>query len=85
MNLYNGGKIKQNFNFIYSSIRALNFELNEEKKKLKWNIANYLLQFNLQNESLKVIYLRLSLRKMVDAYWEEFNLGQQDLQLFTRV
>ena len=81
MNLYNGGKDQNKILTSYSSIRALNFELNEEKKKLKWNIAKLFTSIQSTNESLKSnISEIVSLRKMVDAYWEEFNLGQQDLQ-----
>ena len=81
MNLYNGGKDQNKILTSYSSLRALNFELNEEKKKLKWNIAKLFTSIQSTNESLKSnISEIVSLRKMVDAYWEEFNLGQQDLQ-----
>src|SRR5574344_1843548 len=81
MNLYNGGKDQNKILTSYSSIRALNFELNEEQKKLKWNIAKLFTSIQSTNESLKSnISEIVSLRKMVDAYWEEFNLGQQDLQ-----
>src|SRR5574344_901062 len=81
MNLYNGGKDQNKILTSYSSLRALNFELNEEKKKLKWNIAKLFTSMQSTNESLKSnISEIVSLRKMVDAYWEEFNLGQQDLQ-----
>lgn len=61
MNLYNGGKDQNKILTSYSSIRALNFELNEEKKKLKWNIAKLFTSIQSTNESLKVIYLRLYL------------------------
>ena len=48
---------------------------------MKWNIAKLFTSIQSTNESLKSnISEIVSLRKMVDAYWEEFNLGQQDLQ-----
>ena len=80
-NLYNGGKDKNKILSSFSAIRELNFKLDEEKKKLKWNISKLFTSIQSTNESLKSnISEVISLRKMVDAYWEEFNLGQQDLQ-----
>jgi outer membrane protein, adhesin transport system len=80
-NLYNGGKDENKILNAFSIIRELNFKLDEEKKKLKWNISKLFTSIQSTNESLKSnISEVISLRKMVDAYWEEFNLGQQDLQ-----
>lgn len=80
-NLYNGGKDENKILSAFSVIRELNFKLDEEKKKLKWNISKLFTSIQSTNESLKSnISEVISLRKMVDAYWEEFNLGQQDLQ-----
>ena len=80
-NLYNGGKDKNKILTSYSAIRELNFKLDEEKKKLKWNISKLFTSIQSTNESLTSnISEVISLRRMVEAYWEEFNLGQQDLQ-----
>lgn len=80
-NLYNGGKDKNKILTSYSAIREANFKLEEEKKKLKWNISKLFTSIQSTNESLKSnISEVISLRKMVDAYWEDFNLGHQDLQ-----
>ena len=80
-NLYNGGKDKNKILTSYSAIREANFKLDEEKKKLKWNISRLFTSIQSTNESLKSnISEVISLRKMVEAYWEEFTLGQQDLQ-----
>ena len=80
-NLYNGGKDKNKILSSYSAIRELNLKLDEEKKKLKWNISKLFTSIQSTNESLESnISEVISLRRMVDAYWEEFNLGQQDLQ-----
>ena len=80
-NLYNGGKDKNKILTSYSAIREANFKLDEEKKKLKWNISKLFTSIQSTNESLKSnISEVISLRKMVEAYWEEFTLGQQDLQ-----
>ena len=80
-NLYNGGKDENKILSAFSAIRELNFKLDEEKKKLKWNISKLFTSIQSTNESLTSnISEVISLRKMVDAYWEEFNLGQQDLQ-----
>ena len=80
-NLYNGGRDKNKILSSFSTIRELNFQLDEEKKKLKWNISKLFTSIKSTNESLKSnISEVISLRKMVEAYWDEFNLGQQDLQ-----
>lgn len=80
-NLYNGGRDKNKILTSFSAIRELNFQLDEEKKKLKWNISKLFTSIKSTNESLKSnISEVISLRKMVEAYWDEFNLGQQDLQ-----
>ena len=80
-NLYNGGRDENKVLNSFSMIRELNFKLEEEKKKLRWNISKLFTSIESTNESLKSnISEVISLRKMVDAYWEEFNLGQQDLQ-----
>jgi outer membrane protein, adhesin transport system len=80
-NFYNGGRDKNKILTSFSAIRELNFKLDEEKKKLKWNISKLFTSIKSTNESLKSnISEVISLRKMVEAYWDEFNLGQQDLQ-----
>ena len=80
-NLYNGGKDKNKILSSYSALRELNFKLEEEKKKLKWNISKLFTSIESTNESLSSnISEVISLRKMVEAYWEEFNNGNQDLQ-----
>ena len=80
-NLYNGGRDKNKILTSYSAIRELSYKLDEEKKKLRWNISKLFTSIQSTNESLTSnISEIISLRKMVDAYWEEFNLGQQDLQ-----
>ncbi|APW66192.1 hypothetical protein LPB137_10200 [Poseidonibacter parvus] len=81
-NLYNGGRDKNKVLNSYSSIRELNFKLDEEKRKLKWNVSKLFTAINSTNESLKSnISEVIALRKMVEAYWEEFKLGDQDLQV----
>lgn len=80
-NIYNGGKDKNKLLTSYSTLRELNFKLDEERKKLKWNISRIFTSIVSTKESLKSnITEVISLRKMVDAYWEEFKLGEQDLQ-----
>ena len=79
-NLYNGGRDQSKILSSYSTIRKLNYELEETKKKLRWNISELHTSINSSKDSLKSnISEVISLRKMVDAYWEEFNLGEQDL------
>jgi outer membrane protein, adhesin transport system len=80
-NFYNGGRDKNNVLSSYSNIRELNYKLEEEKKKLKWNISKLFTSIKSTNESLKSnISEVIALRKMVESYWEEFKLGEQDLQ-----
>ena len=80
-NLYNGGKDKNKILTSYSAIRELGYRLDEEKKKLKWNVSKLFTSIKSTNESLSSnISEIIALRKMVDSYWEEFSLGQQDLQ-----
>ena len=81
-NLYNGGRDKNKVLSAFSNIRELNFKVEEEKKKLKWNISKLFTSIKSTNESLKSnISEVISLRSMVEAYWEEFKLGEQDLQV----
>ena len=79
-NLFNGGKDQNKLLTSYSTIRELNYNLEESKRKLKWNIAELYTSIKSNKESLKSnISEVMSLRKMVDAYWEEFTLGEQDI------
>ena len=69
-NLFNGGKDQNKLLTSYSTIRELNYNLEESKRKLKWNIAELYTSIKSNKESLKSnISEVMSLRKMVDAYW----------------
>ena len=81
-NLYNGGRDKNKLLKINSEIRDLNYRANEEIKKLKWNLSKLYTAVLSVKEALKsnVVEVKAS-RKMVKAYWEAFELGEQDLQV----
>ncbi|MGB5793409.1 TolC family protein [Poseidonibacter sp.] len=81
-NLYNGGRDKNKLLKINSEIRDLNYRVNEEIKKLKWNLSKLYTSVLSVKEALKsnVVEIQAS-RKMVKAYWEAFELGEQDLQV----
>lgn len=81
-NLFNGGRDKNKLLKINSEIRDLNYRANEEIKKLKWNLSKLYTSVLSVKEALKsnVVEVKAS-RKMVKAYWEAFELGEQDLQV----
>jgi outer membrane protein TolC/septal ring-binding cell division protein DamX len=81
-NLYNGSSDKNGVLDVYSSIRENIHDLNEEKKKLKWNVSEVYTSISSNTESMdSQISEVISSRKMVEAYWEGFKLGEQDLQI----
>ncbi len=83
MNLYNGGKDQNKILTSYSSLRALNFELNEEKKKLKWNIAKLFTSIQPTNESLKSNISEIVSQKNGQCLLEEFKFRTTRFAIFT--
>jgi len=79
-NLYNGGKDKNKILEQNSKIRDLYYKLEEEKKKIKWNLSKLHTSLQTVNEALNSTIDEIkSSRKMVSSYWEAFKLGEQDL------
>lgn len=80
-NLFNGGRDKNRVLEVNSTIRDLNYRLEEEKKKLKWNLSKTHTSITTVSDALKsTIEEVVASRKMVSSYWEAFKLGEQDLQ-----
>ncbi|PLY07435.1 MAG: hypothetical protein C0625_04465, partial [Arcobacter sp.] len=79
-NIFNGGKDKNKVLEVNSKIRDLNYRLEEEKKKLKWNLSKVHTSVTSVLEALKSTITEVKAsRKMVGAYWDAFKLGEQDL------
>ncbi len=81
-NLFNGGKDKNAILRNYSSLRHLQHSLEEEKKKLKWNLSKLHTSITTVKDVLKSTFTEVqSSRTTVQSYWEGFKLGEQDLQV----
>ncbi len=79
-NIFNGGKDKNAILRNYSNLRGLKYKLQEEKKKLKWNLSKLHTSVSTVKDVLQSTYSEVnSSRQMVKSYWEGFNLGEQDL------
>jgi len=79
-NLFNGGRDKNAILRNYSNLRGLKYKLEEEKKKLKWNLSKLHTSVSTVKDVLQSTYSEVnSSREMVKSYWEGFNLGEQDL------
>ena len=80
-NFYNKGKDKNQILLINSKIRELRFRKKEEIRKLKWSLSKL-------HRSIISITNAIESKKeevaasedMVEAYWDGFKLGEQDLQ-----
>ncbi|WP_424686482.1 MAG: TolC family protein [Halarcobacter ebronensis] len=80
-NLFNAGRDKNRVLEVNSAIRDLNYRLEEEKKKMKWNLSKIHTSITSVSDALKsTIEEVVASRKMVSSYWEAFKLGEQDLQ-----
>ncbi len=79
-NLFNGGRDKNKVLEANSKIRDLSYKLEEEKKKVKWNLSKIHTSVKTVKDAIEstVEEIKAS-RKMVTAYWEAFKLGEQDL------
>lgn len=81
-NLYNGGKDKNGVLRSYSSLRHMQYNLEEEKKKLKWNLSKLHTSVQTVKDVLQSTFSEVkSSRTTVQSYWEGFRLGEQDLQV----
>ncbi|NQY53518.1 MAG: TolC family protein, partial [Campylobacteraceae bacterium] len=80
-NIYNGGVDKNKVLKSLSIIRELNYKLNEEIRKIKWNLSKLYTSVSSVKEALKSNTNEvISSREMVRANWESFELGEKDLQ-----
>ena len=81
-NLYNGGRDQKNLITSYSKIRAFDHNLNEEKRKLKWNLSKLFNSVSSTKQALKSNAQEvINSREMVGSFWEAYELGEQDLQV----
>ncbi|MGM0518492.1 MAG: TolC family protein [Campylobacterota bacterium] len=79
-NLYKGGRDENKILEVSSKIRDLNYKLEEEKKKIKWNLSKLYTSVDSVSQALESTKNEIiSSRKMVSSYWDEFKLGEQDL------
>ncbi|MGB5867524.1 MAG: TolC family protein [Arcobacteraceae bacterium] len=80
-NFYNKGKDKNKILTINSKIRELIFRQKEEIRKLKWSLSKLHRSIVSITNSTKSKKEEVSASKdMVNAYWDGFKLGEQDLQ-----
>lgn len=81
-NIFNRNKDKTSFLKNISLIKELMYNLEEEKKKLKWNITR---AYHSIISTASVIESNKNEAKetktVVDSYWKKFKLGDQDLQM----
>ncbi|MEA3289369.1 MAG: TolC family protein, partial [Campylobacterota bacterium] len=81
-NFYNKGKDRNKFLKIHSNIRELEYRLEEEIRKLKWNLSKlHTSVVSLINATKSTKEEVSASNEMVDAYWEAFKEGEQDLQV----
>ncbi len=79
-NLYNAGRDENKILEVSSTIRDLNYKLEEEKKKVKWNLSKLYTAVDSVSQALESTKNEIiASRKMVSSYWDEFKLGEQDL------
>ncbi|MGA1939308.1 TolC family protein [Arcobacter sp. YIC-310] len=79
-NLYNGGKDQNKVLEVNSAIREYNYKLEEEKKKIKWNLSKLYTSVQSVSQALEsTIEEVIASRKMISSYWDAFKLGEQDL------
>ena len=81
-NFYNGGKDENNLLKIYSQVKEIKYKMQEELRKLKWSLSKLYTSVNASKTAMKSTQLEtIASKNMVDAYWESFKLGEQDLQV----
>jgi len=80
-NLYNQGKDKNKILLLHSTIREINYKLQEEIRKLKWSLSKlHRSIISIHNASKSKTEEVSASMEMVEAYWDGFKLGEQDLQ-----
>lgn len=80
-NFYNKGRDKNKILTINSMIRELDYRLREEIRKLKWTLSKlHRSIISVTNASVSTKAEVMASQEMVNAYWDGFKLGEQDLQ-----
>lgn len=80
-NFYNKGRDKNKILTMNSLVRELNYRLKEEIRKLKWTLSKLHRSIvSVTNASVSTKAEVLASQEMVNAYWDGFKLGEQDLQ-----
>lgn len=81
-NLYSGGKDENEYLRIFSTIQELEYEKEAEIRKIKYDIEKLHTSLTSHLQNIDNIKNEVqSSQKMVDAYWEGFRLGEQDLHV----
>ncbi|MBE0496057.1 MAG: TolC family protein [Campylobacterales bacterium] len=81
-NLYNGGKDENEYLRVFSGIQELEYEKEAEKQEIKYDIEKLHTSLSSHLQNIENIENEVnSSQKMVDAYWEAFRMGEQDLHV----
>jgi outer membrane protein TolC/septal ring-binding cell division protein DamX len=81
-NIYNGGKDTIDTMRIFSDLQELKFRYQEEIKKIRWEVSKLYNSLLSLDDTIKSTRDEVSAsNEMVNAYWEGFQLGEQDLQV----
>jgi len=81
-NFYNKGRDKNKILTANSMIRGLKYNLKEEIRKLQWTLSKlHRSILSVTNASVSTKAEVLASKEMVNAYWDGFKLGEQDLQV----
>lgn len=81
-NIYNAGKDTKKTLQAYSNLRELKYRYTEEIKKIRWSTSKlYNSITSLDKTMVSTLEEVDASNKMVDTFWEGFQLGEQDLQV----
>ncbi len=81
-NLYNGGRDSNAIVSSYSTIRELNYQIEQERRKIKWIISDLFQSLSMLEGAISSTKQEVdSSELMVSSYWEAFQNGEQDLQI----
>jgi outer membrane protein TolC len=82
LNLYNGGKDVTKTMKVFSGLQELKFRYEEEIKKIKWEVSKLFNSIRSLDKTIQSTKDEVEAsNEMVNAYWEGFQLGEQDLQV----
>ena len=80
--IYNAGKDTRKILTSYSTLKELKYRYQEEIKKIKWSTQKlYNSATSLENTIKSTVEEVDASNEMINAYWEGFQLGEQDLQV----